>query len=537
MKPVPDVTVVITLYNKERYIKEAIQSVLNQTYSDWELLILDDFSTDESLKIARSFTDPRIRVISLNKNIGQTHVLNYALTLIRTPYFIQLDADDWLDRNAISKMLSTAHQYPDAALIYANHISYSLDEQGHVVEEKTIILEQYIDKYDLILKMNWALVPRFYRTDVIRDIGGWMVQEKGDMLAEDVQITLRLAGQHRWIWVNDILYHRRRDPDNMRSFEKSRPIRQQYRYRLYNQILREWGDEYKGKWKLINKVYYLEKLEPNLNISKKKDYSQTYTVVIPNYNHADTIENAINSVINQSLSPEHILIIDDGSTDRSLDKIQHFKKNPKIRTLSMKKNSGISHVLNKALKYITTTYFIQLDPDDWMEPNTAELLIHAMQSEPTAAFAFGDHRLWEPDPQGNLYCVSELRQPSFKNKYDFLLKLGYMVNPRCYRTDFVRKLNGWITNDPWNGRYFEDARMIIRLAAQYSWVHIPKLLHNVRINRQKSHNKIVFYNSLRKSFYEEMLIQWGDLYEPVWKEMPTGRIVLEQLRPKPLKQK
>ncbi|MNW66135.1 hypothetical protein D3C74_445790 [compost metagenome] len=75
--------------------------------------------------------------------------------------------------------------------------------------------------------------------------------------------------------------------------------------------------------------------------------------------------------------------------------------------------------------------------------------------------------------------------------------------------------------------------MIIRLASNYSWIHIPEILHNVIINRQKSQKKIQYYNPLRKSFYEEMLKQWGDLYEPIWKKASTGRIVLEQLKPKP----
>ncbi|MNV92373.1 hypothetical protein D3C71_1869640 [compost metagenome] len=74
--------------------------------------------------------------------------------------------------------------------------------------------------------------------------------------------------------------------------------------------------------------------------------------------------------------------------------------------------------------------------------------------------------------------------------------------------------------------------MIIRLAALYSWVQIPELLHNVRINRQKSYDKIQYYNPLRKSFYEEMLRQWGNLYEPVWKMAATGRVVLKELKPK-----
>lgn len=526
----PDVTVVITLYNKERYIEEAIQSVLDQTYPDWELLILDDFSSDDSLKRAQSFKDPRIRVIPLNKNIGQTHVLNYALTLIKTPYFIQLDADDWLNEDALSTMIETASQYPDVALIYGNHFAYYLDDQGQVEKKEKIILEQYLDKYDLITKMSNALVPRFYRTDVIREIGGWMAQEKGDMLAEDVQITLRLAGKHRWVWVDKILYHRRRDPDNFRSFEISRPLRREYRYHLYNQILREWGDEYRVQWKKLSKGYFLEKLVPHTNIHH--DDSLAYTIVIPNYNHEQTIVEAINSAIRQSLSPEAILVVDDASTDRSLEKLHFFDNNPKVQIISMEKNCGISHVLNAALPHIKTSYFIQLDADDWMEENTAEKLVKAMHNETKAAFAFGDHRLWEMNSQGELALVDEVHQPSFKNKYDFLLKLGYMVNPRCYRTECVRGVNGWITSDPWDGRYYEDARMIIRLAALYSWVQIPELLHNVRINRQKSYDKIQYYNPLRKSFYEEMLRQWGNLYEPVWKMAPTGRVVLKELRPK-----
>lgn len=522
------ITVVITLYNKERYIEEAIQSVLDQTYHDWELLILDDHSSDHSLQRARNFSDPRIRVIPLNKNIGQTHVLNYALTLIQTPYFIQLDADDWLSKDALDVMIQTARQYPEAAMIYGNHISYYLDEQGGGEREEMIVLEQYKDKYDLMMRMNNALVPRFYRTEVIRHIGGWMAQEKGDMLVEDVQITLRLAREHQWVWVNQVLYHRRRDPENIRNFERTRSLRRLYRYDLYNQILREWGDEYRAQWKVINEGFYLDKLVPAPPINDAE--SMKYTVVVPNYNHEATIIEAINSALKQSMSPETILIIDDASTDRSLEKLTVFKDNPKIKIVTLDKNSGISYVLNTALSHIQTKYFIQLDPDDWMEQNSAELLISGLVNDPAAAFSFADHRLWELDEQNELRCVNEIHQPRFENKYEFLLKLGYMLNPRCYRTECIRQINGWVTNDHWGGRYYEDARMIIRLAALYSWVHIPELLHNVRVNRQKSHSKVPYYNVLRKSFYEDILQQWGNHFEPVWEIAPTGRIILKQLK-------
>lgn len=242
------VTVVITLYNKERYIDQAIGSVLRQTYSDWELLIIDDASTDGSVAKARQFRDPRIRIVPLAENLGQCHVLNYALTMITSPYFMQLDADDWLDKDTLRIMVKAAEANPHAALFYGNHLTYWLDNQERVVRKEPIILEQYQDRYDLMLKMSNAMVPRFYRTEAVRDVGGWMAQVYGDRIADDVQIALRLAGKYRLVWINEFLYHRRRDTDNWKKFEQSRPLRRQYRYELYNQILREWGGEYKADW-------------------------------------------------------------------------------------------------------------------------------------------------------------------------------------------------------------------------------------------------------------------------------------------------
>jgi hypothetical protein len=108
-----------------------------------------------------------------------------------------------------------------------------------------------------------------------------------------------------------------------------------------------------------------------------------------------------------------------------------------------------------------------------------------------------------------------------------------MLNPRCYRTQCVWEIGGFDTDDPWGGRYYEDARMVIRLAEKYAWVHVPELLHNVLIDREKSEQKIPMYNHLRKTFYEEILKRWGNEYLPVWKTAATGRVILQALVPNP----
>ena len=93
--PTPRVTVFIPVYNAQAYIAEAIESVLAQTYSDFELLVIDDGSTDETASVICTFMyDPRIRVVSHIRNLGQPHTRNYGLELASGEYIAFLDADD-----------------------------------------------------------------------------------------------------------------------------------------------------------------------------------------------------------------------------------------------------------------------------------------------------------------------------------------------------------------------------------------------------------------------------------------------------------
>ena len=90
----PYVTVLMSVYNGEKYLKEAIDSILNQTFEDFEFLMIDDGSTDQSLKILRSYKDPRLRIVQNEKNIGLIKSLNKGLKLAQGKYIARMDADD-----------------------------------------------------------------------------------------------------------------------------------------------------------------------------------------------------------------------------------------------------------------------------------------------------------------------------------------------------------------------------------------------------------------------------------------------------------
>lgn len=96
------------LYNSSKFLKESINSVINQTYNNWELLIVDDGSTDESYEIATEYqkNDNRIRVYKLKKNYGAATARNLAIEKASGRFFSFLDADDLWDKDKLEKQLS-----------------------------------------------------------------------------------------------------------------------------------------------------------------------------------------------------------------------------------------------------------------------------------------------------------------------------------------------------------------------------------------------------------------------------------------------
>ena len=111
-------SVVIPLYNKQDCIRNTVQSVLNQTFPDFEINIVDDGSTDRSLEIARQFDDPRIRVFS-KPNGGVSSARNYGIRQSRKKYIAFLDADDLWYPDYLSEIARLIDKYPGCGIYSA----------------------------------------------------------------------------------------------------------------------------------------------------------------------------------------------------------------------------------------------------------------------------------------------------------------------------------------------------------------------------------------------------------------------------------
>lgn len=114
-----EVTVLMTVYNGRRFLRQAIESVLAQSYHDFEFLIVDDASTDDSLEIIKAYQDPRISIIQNSLNHGQTASLNAGLRKARGEFIARIDADDVALPYWLEYQMRFARREPESAVISA----------------------------------------------------------------------------------------------------------------------------------------------------------------------------------------------------------------------------------------------------------------------------------------------------------------------------------------------------------------------------------------------------------------------------------
>ena len=112
----PKVTVLMPVYNGEKYLREAIDSILNQTYSDFKFLIIDDGSTDKSKNIIKSYNDSRINLYVNETNLGLAKTLNKGIDLINTEYIARMDCDDISLPNRLQKQVEFMDSHPNVGI-------------------------------------------------------------------------------------------------------------------------------------------------------------------------------------------------------------------------------------------------------------------------------------------------------------------------------------------------------------------------------------------------------------------------------------
>ena len=187
----PKVTVLTTVYNGLPYLEYAIESTLNQTYSNFEYMIIDDASPDKSVvEFIKSFDDPRIKLIENKENLGVSNTINKALSLITTPYVVRLDQDDISLPNRIEEQINFLETHPSISIICS--WEKTIDSHGRKIRDWKKTINNYGEFLGPVLL---ALCPIWhpsiaFRKDALIDAGGF---NSDYIRAEDFEVTTRLA--------------------------------------------------------------------------------------------------------------------------------------------------------------------------------------------------------------------------------------------------------------------------------------------------------------------------------------------------------
>lgn len=167
----PEVTIIIPTYNSEEYIAQALKSVFAQTYHDWEIVMVDDASGDSTVEIARSFQEPRLKIIQNTQNRGVSYGRNRAIKEARGKWIALLDSDDWYAPQRLEKLLAVAERR-DVNLIADNLFLIKDNHQHHwstLLQENQQVLSSPIETIDAVKfvtsdrlstidnKPNWSL--------------------------------------------------------------------------------------------------------------------------------------------------------------------------------------------------------------------------------------------------------------------------------------------------------------------------------------------------------------------------------------------
>ncbi|MCW5880706.1 MAG: glycosyltransferase [Anaerolineae bacterium] len=197
----PHVSVILATYNRADLVGEAIDSVLAQTFADWELVIVDDGSTDDTEAVLARYTDPRIRSLR-QSNQGLSAARNAGLRVAQGDYAIMLDSDDRQRPDCLARLVAAADARPDAVVVYGR--SQAMDATGQSLPRVVGGAEPFPGHtlrsllYGDFLSIIAALVRR---ADLLA-AGGF--DPRADY-AEDWDLWLRLARQGPFVFVDAIV--------------------------------------------------------------------------------------------------------------------------------------------------------------------------------------------------------------------------------------------------------------------------------------------------------------------------------------------
>lgn len=224
----PEVSVIMGIYNCADTLPYAIDCILKQTFSDWELIMCDDGSTDGTLSVAESFSlkyPDKIRVIKNEKNIGLNATLNKCIKYSNGRYIARMDGDDLCSPERFEKELAELKKDENLALV--GSAMFTFDENGVWGKD---VLPEYPNKRDFLYGSPFCHGACIMRKDILERVGGYSEEDR----------LLRVEDYHLWMKFYAAGYKGKNIDEPLYSMRDDRAAykRRKFKYRLNEAYVR-----------------------------------------------------------------------------------------------------------------------------------------------------------------------------------------------------------------------------------------------------------------------------------------------------------
>lgn len=473
-------SIIVPVYKAEKYIEECLRSILEQSFSDFEVLCIDDCGGDNSIHIVEEFAknDDRIKIFYQPKNKGVAAARNLALEKASGKYIFNVDSDDWIDKDTLS-ILNYNFNISGAESIWFDGHRY-IQSTNELKKEPIHDRKNtgFIDLYpDILPTYSDMCGMKAYTVESIRRIGlKWPEDIKLD---EDGEFYFKYYCHYPRVYaINNCLYYYRRHGESaasqyecgensfiVDSYRVIEHLRDYYIklgfYDYYKIVLiklienrikfcrnaRFSKDNIDSTLKFYNNMKF-----PDEYSEFEKNNSPLVSIVVPFYNVEPYIEECLRSIMNQTYKNIEILCIDDCGQDDSVGIVKKLAdEDSRIKLIRHRKNKGLGGARNTGLKKASGEYILFIDSDDWIEHNCVSEVVNKMSTTGVNSVWFKAD-FWldsknEKAPMNfcgyfmnmkeGLYIIDE------KNISSFLIATWN----KAYRTDFLRKNKlGWREN-------------------------------------------------------------------------------------------
>ncbi len=260
----PTISIFIPLYNTELFIQKTIESVLSQTFQDWELFIIDDCSKDNSYAVAKAFElkDKRIKVYKNETNLGMMGNWNKGIELCHSDYFVKLDADDVWHPTMLEKSVSVLENNDEVGLVFTRYIN--INTEGEELKNTDVYLPEFasnkafscvpIIKQGAYKMFSYPILRQglsVIRRRIFNEIGNYK-----NIQSSDTEFYFRVGLHYKIFCIDEVLYYYRIHPNSDSLKIANEGLREFLLYEVRNHILQYYFEQ-----GAITKAFYCKQIK------------------------------------------------------------------------------------------------------------------------------------------------------------------------------------------------------------------------------------------------------------------------------------